>query len=98
MKWKASLICFLGLVMGIASLDTVPDPPAVNPHRPSASSRVREARGGARQPPLGFSAFRTSHLQVRRIASASASEPNITIHCVAILRFAADPSPPALEA
>ncbi|HEY7353365.1 MAG TPA: hypothetical protein VH596_11415 [Terriglobales bacterium] len=97
MKWKASLICFLGLVMGIASLDTVPDPPAVNPHRPSICSRVREAHGGARQPPLSFSAFRTSHLQVRRIALAS-SKSNITIYCVAIMRFAADPSPPSLEA
>jgi hypothetical protein len=98
MKWKASLICFLGLVMGIASLDTVPDPPAVNPHRTSISSRVREARGGVCQLPVSFSSLCISHLQLRRIASTSVCEPNVPIHCVAITGFAADPSPPALEA
>jgi hypothetical protein len=96
MKWKASLICFLGLIMGIASLDTVLDPPAVNPHRASISSRVCEARGSMRQLPLSFSLPWTSCLQVRRTGSTSVYAANVPINCIAI-GFAADPSPPALD-
>ena len=98
MKSKACVIWFLGLLIGIASVDTLPDPPAVNPHTVSVAFRLREARGGVCERRLNSDWSCTSHLQVRWIAFTLVYEPNLPIDWIAITGFAADPSPPALEA
>lgn len=98
MKSKACVIWFLGLLIGIASVDTIPDPPAVNPHTVSVASHLREARGGVCERHLNSDWSYTSHLQVRWMAFTSVYEPNLPNDWIAITEFAADPSPPALEA
>jgi hypothetical protein len=95
MKSKVCVIWFLGLLIGIASVDTIPDPPAVNPHTVSVASRLREARGGVCERRLNSDCFYTSHLQVRGMAFTSVYEPNLPIDWIALTGFAADPSPPA---
>ena len=98
MKSKACLIWFLGLLIGIASVDTIPDPPAVNPPTLSVASRLSESRGGVCERRLTTDWSGTSHLQVRWMAFASVYEPNLPNDWIAITGFASDPSPPALEA
>jgi hypothetical protein len=98
MKLKALAIWFLGLLIGIASVDNIPDPPAVNSHTVSAASSIREACGGVCERRLNSDWSCTSHLQVCWIAFTSVYEPNLPIDWVAITVFAADASPPALEA
>jgi hypothetical protein len=98
MKSKSCIIWVLGLLMVIVSVDTIPDPPAVNPHTVSVASRLGEARGVVCERRLNSDWSCTSHLQVRWIAFTSIYEPNLPIDWIAITGFAADPSPPALEA
>jgi hypothetical protein len=40
------LAALVAALMVIALVDTIPDPPAVNPHTVSVASRICEARGG----------------------------------------------------
>ena len=98
MKSKALFIWFLGLLIGIAAVDVIPDPPAVNPRTVSFASRLREVRGGVPEWRLSSRWSCNSHLQVRWIALASVYEPNLPVDSIAMTAFAADPSPPAPEA
>jgi hypothetical protein len=98
MKSKTCAIWFLGLLIGIASVDTIPDPPALNPHTFSVASRLREARGGVCERRLNSDWSCTCHLQVRWMTFTSVCEPDLPNDWIAITGFAADPSPPALEA
>jgi len=83
--------------MVIASLDAVPDPPAVNPHTVNVASRPCEARGGLCEPRLNSDRPRTSsHLQLGWIAFTAASEP-LPSDWIVLTGQAADPSPPVLE-
>ena len=42
---KSFIVYSLAAVMVVACVDTIPDPPAVNPHRVSITSTIREACG-----------------------------------------------------
>ena len=98
MKSKALFIWFLGLLIGIAAVDVIPDPPAVNPRTVSFASRLRQVRGGVPEWRLTSCWSCNSRLRVRWIAFTSVYEPNLPIDSIAMTAFAADPSPPALDA
>lgn len=97
MKSKSCIVWVLGAFMVMASLDALPDPPAVNAHTVNVAFRPCEARGGLCEPRLNCDRSRTSsHLQLRWIASAAACEP-LPSDWIVLTGQAADPSPPALE-
>jgi hypothetical protein len=98
MKSKSSTIWVLGVLLAIGSVDSVPDPPAVNPHTVSVASHLCEAHGRVCERRLNSDWSSSSLLQVRWIAFTSAYEPNLPTDRIARTGFAADPSPPTLEA
>jgi hypothetical protein len=98
MKAISWTLWVLGALMVMASLDTLPDPPAVNPQAVNVISHQR-ARPDRFCEHLTCESSRTSsHLQTRWVAFTSAYEPNRPCDRIALTRYAADPSPPALEA
>jgi hypothetical protein len=97
MRSKSGIIWVLGALLAIASVDTIPDPPAVNPHTVNVASRLGEARGGVGERRLNSDWSCSSHLQIRWTAFTSACDPNLRGDRIALAGFAADPSPPALE-
>lgn len=98
MKSKPYLTWVLGALMAIASVDTVPDPPAVNPHTGSIASHLYKERGGVcERRRLTSDWSYSSHLQICWIAFTSCDEPNLPSDWMAVTGFAADSSPPALE-
>lgn len=96
MKSKPYIVWVLGVFIVMASLDTVPDPPAVNSQTVNVASRTCEARSGLCEPRLNHDRSRTSyHLRLRWIDSTVACEP-LPSDCIVLTGRAADPSPPAL--
>jgi len=95
------LVWILGASMVMASLDAVPDPPAVNPHTTvvNLAARLCDVPCAFCERRLNSDCFRTSshHLQIRWIAFISACEPNLPGDWIALTGQAADPSPPILE-
>src|SRR5690242_7724340 len=96
MKPKALLVWFFGLLIGIAAVDALQDPPAVNPRTVSFAFHLREVRGKVPERRSSSRWSFTSHLQVRWIAFTSVYEPNLPVDWIAMTAFAADPSPPML--
>ena len=94
MKSTSCIIWVLGLLLAIASVDTIPDPPAVNPRSVSAAS-VCELRGDVCER-LNSGWFISSLVQVRWIAFTSAYEPKLPTDWIALTGLATDPSPPTL--
>lgn len=96
------LLVYIALVLGpllvAASLDAIPDPPAVNPHavevRTSTLCQFQPAFDEQRFQCGAFFVF--PHHAFRRIDFAGATEPIRSGDDVALLRSAGDPSPPAL--
>ncbi len=95
MKLISCTVWILGAVMVIASVDAVPDPPAVTPHTVNVTSRQCEIRGGFCEPRLDCNSPCISRLQVRWIAFTRPYEPNRPSDWVALTGHAADTSPPA---
>lgn len=95
MKSKTLFIWFLGLLIGIAAVDVIPDPPAVNPQTASSALRPHEVRDSVPEWRVISCCSRNSHLQIRRIALTLVYEPNLPVHSIAMTALAADPSPPA---
>jgi hypothetical protein len=95
MKTNPYLLWILGAVLALASVDTIPDPPAVNPHTVNAVSRLCDFGGGAPEQLLnrGWFCF-SSHLHATRIAFISASEPTLPRDWIVLTGQAADTSPP----
>jgi len=96
MKSKCT-IWVLGALMVIASVDTVPDPPAVNPQAVNVISHLPVCPAGSCQRLTCDSSCISSLLQIRWIAFTSTYEPNRPCDRIARMGHAADPSPPALE-
>jgi hypothetical protein len=94
MKSRSCIIWALGLLLAIASVDTIPDPPAVNPRSVSAAF-LFEARGEVCER-LNSGWFISSLVQVRWIAFTSVYEPKLPTDWIALTGLATDPSPPAL--
>jgi hypothetical protein len=96
MRTKSYLLWILGAILAVTAVDSIPDPPAVNPHSVSvvarlcdSGSRVCEQRFN-----IGWFCF-SSHLHSTRIAFTSASEPNLPRDFIVLIGLAADTSPPA---
>ena len=95
MKTNSYLLWILGAVLALASVDTIPDPPAVNPHTVNVASRLCDFGCGASEQRLncGWFCF-SSHLHATRIAFISASEPSLPRDWIVLTGQAADTSPP----
>jgi hypothetical protein len=98
MKLKSFIVWVVGVMLSISAVDTVRDPPAVNPHTVTVASRLCEARGSVCERLLNSDRSCSSHLQKRWIAFPSLYEPNLPNDWMALTACAADPSPPALKA
>jgi hypothetical protein len=91
--YTASILVAL---MVIASLDNIPDPPAVNPHTVDVTSRQHEIRAGICEQHLdNDSSSVFSYLLLRRIAFPQPYEPNRPSDWFSRTGHAADSSPPA---
>jgi hypothetical protein len=95
MKHHTYLLWILGAVFAVAAVDTIPDPPAVNPHTVNVASRLCDSAGAASEQRLncGWFCF-SSHLHATRIAFISASEPTLPRDWIVLTGQAADTSPP----
>jgi hypothetical protein len=94
MKSHPYLLWILGAVLAVAAVDTIPDPPAVNPHNVNVVSRLCDSGGGASEL-LNWSWFCFSaHVHATRIAFTSASEPSLPRDWIVLTGQAADTSPP----
>jgi hypothetical protein len=96
MKSKSGIIWVLGLFLAIASVDTVPDPPAVNPRTVCFTSLLRDGRGDMHERRLISGWSISSLLQVRWIANTACYEPNLPKNRIVLAGFVTDPSPPAV--
>ncbi len=95
MKAKACIYWVLGAALLIASVDTIPDPPAVKPHTLSVVSIVGEAGGTVYEQHLKCDwSCPSSHLQARWIALTAAFEPSLPSDWIVLTGQAADSSPP----
>ena len=92
---RPCIIWVLGLFLAIASVDTVPDPPAVNPRALSVVSWSCEASRCLRDDWLPFDLSIPYLIQVRWIALNAASDANPRADRIVQVAFATDPSPPA---
>ena len=96
MKTHSYLLWILGVVLALASVDTIPDPPAVNPHTVSVVSQFSDsgASGSEQRLNNGWFCF-SSQLHAARIAFTSASEPSLPRDSIVLTGQAADTSPPS---
>jgi hypothetical protein len=94
MKLRSCIIWVLGLLLAIASVDAVPDPPAVNPRAVGVDYTLCDVCGDVHERRLNSDSSISLLLQVRRIAFKSAYEPNLPTDRVVLTGFATDPSPP----
>lgn len=91
---RSCIILVVGLLLAIASVDAVPDPPAVNPHAVGAAYILCSACGDVRECRLNSDSSISLLAQVRWVAFASAYEPNLPTDRIVLTGFATDPSPP----
>jgi len=95
MKTHPYLLWILGAILALASVDTIPDPPAINPHTVKVVSRLCDSGGSASEQRLNSGWFcYSSHLHATRIAFTSASEPSLPRDWIVRTGQAADTSPP----
>jgi hypothetical protein len=94
MKSRSCIFWVLGLLLVIASVDTIPDPPALNP-RSVGVALLCEARGEVCER-LNSGWIISSLVQVRWIAFTSAYETKLPTDWIALTGLATDPSPPTL--
>ena len=98
MKSICCTVWVLGAMLVVSSLDTRPDPPAVNPHAVNImkSSCLREGSCEFQQERLSCAASCSSPGRpIRWVAVAQAYEPKSATDRIALSGHAADPSPPA---
>jgi len=94
MKLRSCIIWVLGLLLTIASVDAVPDPPAVNPRAVGVDYILCDVCGDVHERRLNSDSSISLLLQVRWIAFTSAYEPNLPTDRIVLTGFATDPSPP----
>jgi hypothetical protein len=94
MKLRSCIIWVLGLLLAIASVDAVPDPPAVNPRAVAVDYILCDVCGNVRERRLNSDSSIPLLLQVRWIAFTSAYEANLPTDRIVLTGFATDHSPP----
>jgi hypothetical protein len=96
MKLRSCIISVLGLLLAIASVDAVPDPPAVNPRAVGVAYILCDMCGDVHERRLNSDSSISLLLQVRWIAFTSAYAPNLPTDRIVLTGFATDPSPPSV--
>jgi hypothetical protein len=98
MKSISYMVLVLSVLMVAASIDAVPDPPAVTPHTVNVkASCLREFVGGFREQRLVCeSACISPHVPIHRVSLADATKPKRSSDWITLAGHAADPSPPVL--
>jgi hypothetical protein len=88
----------LSVLMVAATVDDIPDPPAVPPHTVTVkASCQREFVGSFREQGLTCaSACISPHVPIHRVGLADANEPKRSSNWIRLTAFATDPSPPVL--
>jgi|HubBroStandDraft_6_1064221.scaffolds.fasta_scaffold1430592_1 hypothetical protein len=94
MKLRSRIIWVLGLLLAIASVDAVPDPPAVSPRAVGVDYILYEGCGDVHERRLNSDSSLSLLPHVRWIAFTSAYEPSLPDARVVLTGFATDPSPP----
>jgi hypothetical protein len=95
-------ISYLALVLSVlivaASIDAVPDPPAVPPHTVNVkASCVRGFVSGFREYRLPCDlAGISSHVPIDRVSTADRTKPKRSNDWITLTAYAADSSPPVL--
>ena len=91
------MIWALGALVLIVSLDTVPDPPAVNPHTIEIKTSCPSECLNSFQPALGSNPSGASpDFRIQFISFVRASKPVRPSDSIVLTGQAADPSPPIL--
>ena len=89
------LLWILGAVLAVTAVDSIPDPPAVNPHSVSVVSRLCESGSRVCEQRFNIRWFCfSSHLHATRIAFTSAFAPSLPRDFIVLTGLAADTSPP----
>jgi hypothetical protein len=98
MKSISYVVVVLSVLMVAASIDAVPDPPAVTPHAVDVKAPcLRELVGGFREQRLTCdSAGISPHVPVHRVSLADAPKPMRSSDSITLTGYAADSSPPIL--
>jgi hypothetical protein len=94
MKLRSRIIWVLGLLLAIASVDAVPDPPAVNPRAVGVDYVLCDVCGNVHERRLNSDSSISLLLQVRWIAFTSAYKANLPTGRIVLTGFATDHSPP----
>lgn len=96
MKFKRYIVWILGTLVAVASVDAIPDPPAVSPHTITVTSRLDEVRDEACVSHLTFDYPCTSFpLPIFQTSLVSDYEPNLPSDRIVLTGRAANSSPPA---
>ncbi|MGH9516778.1 MAG: hypothetical protein ACRD3P_13990 [Terriglobales bacterium] len=89
------LLWILGAVLAVTAVDSIPDPPAVNPHTANVVSRLCDSGAAVCEQDLNIGRFCfSSHLHATRIANTFALEPRLPHDWIVLTGQAADTSPP----
>src|SRR5579872_4172044 len=98
MKSVSHIALVLCVFLVIASVDAIPDPPAVAPHSVDVKvSCLRDFAGSFREEPLtGDLASTSHHAPIHRLTPVDETEPTRSSDWIALAGYAADSSPPAV--
>jgi len=94
MKLRSCIFWVLGLLLAIASVDPVPDPPAVNPGAIDVAFVLRDVRDDVHERWLNSASSISLLFRFRSMAFTSAYEPILPTDRIVLTAFATDPSPP----
>jgi hypothetical protein len=94
MKLRSCIFWVLGLLLAIASVDPIPDPPAVNPGAVGVALVLCDLRDDVHERWLDCDSSISLLFRFRSIACTSAFEPILPTDRIVLTAFAADPSPP----
>ena len=97
MKSISQVALVLSVLMVAATIDAVPDPPAVAPHTVGLKvCCLRAFAGDFRERPLTGDLTSNSHAPIHGVSLADATEPKRSSDWITLAGYAADSSPPAL--
>jgi hypothetical protein len=98
MKSLSYVVFVLSALMVSASMDAVPDPPALTPHTVKAKAFcLREFVGAFREQRLTCnSLFISPHVTIHPVSPADATKPKRSSDWITLAGYATDPSPPVL--
>ena len=97
MKSISYLALVLSVFMVAATIDAVPDPPAVAPHTVDVKdSCLREFVSDFHEQPLTGDLTCISHAPIHRVSLSDAAEPKRSSDWITLAGYAADSSPPVL--